>query len=311
MAQVHPFVRTLFRTASVLAFVAVVMGSVVCATDSGFECGNWPGCTDRTLLPGAGDVTALFYKNPWIEMVHRTSAILAGPAALACAIVALHLRGVHPLVKVLPWVSVAGALVAGVVGRGIVLGAVYPTWVGAADLFSALACLGGLIVATVALERGSLRFAPTRAGRYAWVSVAALVGAHLVALWAAGAGSYTRCMSWPVWTLVPGDDATLTLVRSVLYVLAITAIGAAARSSWHRSPRLAAALVGLTIGLIVLGLIIGYGHVRILGFAYSTLTVTLLALLVLVAARESLQRLHPRVESASRPRDEARATTAG
>ena len=45
---------------------------------------HWPGCSASALLP-SGPVTSFFYQNPWIEMTHRTSAILAGPAALAAA----------------------------------------------------------------------------------------------------------------------------------------------------------------------------------------------------------------------------------
>ena len=42
---------TVFRLAALFTLLAVAMGSVVCATESGFECGNWPGCTDSALLP--------------------------------------------------------------------------------------------------------------------------------------------------------------------------------------------------------------------------------------------------------------------
>ena len=285
MTEVRPSVRTLFRAASFFALVAVIMGSVVCATDSGFECGNWPGCTDRALLPSDG-VVALLYRNPWIEMIHRTSAILAGPLALACAVVALRLRGVHPLVKVLPWVAAAGALVAGYVGRGIVLGAVYPMWVGTADLLSALACMGSLVVATVALERRS-GFRPTQAGKAAWAAVALLVVSHAVALWTAGAGSYTRCMSWPVWTSVPGDNALLAGVRYVLTGAALVAIVVVVRALLGRDRALAWTIAGLTGLVLVLGVVIGWAHIASLGFVYSAVTVVLLASLVLAAARES------------------------
>lgn len=286
MTEVRPAVRTLFRTASVLALIAVVMGAVVCATDSGFECGNWPGCTDRSLLPHDA-VTALLYRNPWIEMIHRTSAILAGPAALACAIVALRLRGVNRLVKVLPWVAVAGALVAGYVGRGIVLGVSYPLWVGAADLLSALACMTSLVIATVALERGSLACTPTRAGWYAWSAVGLLLVSHTLALYAAGKGSYTRCMSWPVWASVPGDDVALSVVRYGLTAGVAVLATLAAWAILPREPRLGWTVLGLEVALLVLGPVIGWGHVTWLGFGYSALTVTMLASLVLVAARES------------------------
>lgn len=292
-------VRTLFVTAAALAFAAVVMGAVVCATDSGFECGNWPGCTDRTLLPHDA-ITDLLYRNPWIEMIHRTSAILAGPAALACALVSLRLRGVHRSVKVLPWIAVAGAAVAGYVGRGIVLGAVYPTWVGAFDLLSALACMGALIVSAVALQRGSLAFTPNATGRVAWAGVAVLVVSHTLALWTAGSGSYTRCMSWPVWSQVAGDQPVLSGIRIALTLGALAAIGWVVRGSLTHPAdrRLAWTLVGLTAALLVLGIIIGWAHVASLGFIYSTLTVALLATLTLVAARESFAPATERVEIA-------------
>ena len=286
MTEVRPSVRTLFRSASFFALVAVIMGAVVCATDSGFECGNWPGCTDRALLPSDG-VTALLYRNPWIEMIHRTSAILAGPLALACAVVALRLRGVHRLVKILPWVAVAGAFVAGYVGRGIVLGVSYPMWVGTADLLSALACMGSLVVATVALERRAVSFRPTPTGRAAWAAVTLLVVSHAVALWTAGAGSYTRCMSWPVWTSVPGDNALLAGVRYALTGAALVAIVAVVRGLLGRDRALAWTIAGLTGSVLVLGVVIGWAHLASLGFLYSAITVMLLASLVLAAARES------------------------
>ena len=285
MTEVRPSVRTLFRSASFFALVAVIMGAVVCATDSGFECGNWPGCTDRALLPSDG-VVGLLYRNPWIEMIHRTSAILAGPLALACAVVALRLRGVHRLVKILPWVAVSGALVAGYVGRGIVLGVSFPMWVGTADLLSALACMGSLVVATVALERRS-PFRPTQAGQAAWAAVSLLVVSHALALWTAGAGSYTRCMSWPVWTSVPGDNALLAGVRYVLTGAAIVAIVAVVRGLWGRDRALASTITGFTAAVLLLGVVIGWAHIASLGFVYSAVTVMLLAGLVLAAARES------------------------
>ena len=39
----------LFRAAAVFALLANIGGSIVAATHSGFECGNWPGCTADAL----------------------------------------------------------------------------------------------------------------------------------------------------------------------------------------------------------------------------------------------------------------------
>ena len=77
-----PATVRLFRIATVFTVLAVAMGSVVCATDSGFECSTWPGCYPDRFAPGSDDVTAWLYRNPIIEFVHRTSAIVCGPLVL-------------------------------------------------------------------------------------------------------------------------------------------------------------------------------------------------------------------------------------
>lgn len=226
------------------------------------------------------------------------------------AIVALRLKNVRACVKFLPWLAVVGAVVAGVVGRGIVLGQVFPTWIGAADLLFANACMIALIVATVALERGPGGFSPTRSGIAAWTATGLLLAAHTVALWTAATGSYTRCMSWPVWTAVEGDDPVLTVVRYALYLGAVVAIGLAVRGTIAHDRTVALTVAGLLVALLVLGPIIGFGQIAWLGFAYSILTVSIIAALVLLAARESLPAhqqddnpLHPAVDpvGAGRP----------
>src|SRR5674536_158559 len=73
------------------------------------------------------------------------------------------------------------------------------------DLGSALAAMAAMVVATVALERTPTRLSPSWAGILAWISVTLMVAMHLVSLFAAGKGSYTRCLSWPVWELLAAD----------------------------------------------------------------------------------------------------------
>jgi len=291
-----------FRAASLFTLLAVVLGSVVCATESGFECGNWPGCTDNALLPSGG-VNEWLYRNPWIEMVHRTSAILAGPFALASGVLALRLKAVHPLVKVLPWVTVLGAIVAGYVGRGIVLGVAFPAWVGAADLGSALVAMAAMLTATVALERTPASWFASTPGMLAWGASATLLVMHLASLYAAGAGSYTRCMSWPVWELLTADTTgslTLQYLRMVLAVLAggliVAALVVARRE--HLLPHESVA-VGVLLGLVVAtGLVIRVTGTDALGVPYSVVTVGLLFALVLFGARASLERVPERADAA-------------
>ena len=294
-SSVPTVTRTTFRITSLLTLVAVIMGSVVCATESGFECGNWPGCTDSALLPSGGVVEYLF-RNPWIEMIHRTSAILAGPGALLSAVLAWRLKGVHPLVKILPWVTVAGAIVAGYVGRGIVLGVQYPAWVSGADLGSALVAMGAMVVATVALERTPAQWFASRTGTWAWAAVGTLFVMHIASLYAAGAGSYTRCMSWPVWELLTADrtgNFALQVARMVLAVAAVGLIILATRSAREdASLRRPAVAVNVLLAVVLLtGVTIRLTGSDDLGVPYSVATVGLLWALVLLASRASLERV--------------------
>ena len=290
MTTVPRWVTLLFRAAGLFTLFAVVGGSVVAATESGFECGNWPGCFEDALLPH-GVINDLLYRNPWIEMIHRTSAVLSGPLALASAVVALRLRGVHPLVKVLPWVTVAGALVAGYVGRAIVLGTVFPTWVGALDLGSALLALVCMTTATIALERTPAQWFGTRTGAYAWGAVGTLFVMHLAGLWAAGPGSFTRVVSWPVWRLLEADVQgslgaqwlrfPLVALASVLIVLA--AREAKALGLWREG----ITAVVLTVACLAFGLGIALTGTDALGVPFALCAVAVFFTTTLLAARAS------------------------
>lgn len=284
--------RRIFQLATLLTFLAVALGSVVCATESGFECGNWPGCTASALLP-SGPVTSFFYKNPWIEMTHRTSAILVGPVALAAAILALRLKGAPRLVKVLPWVTVAGALVAGYFGRLTVLGLPVPAWGGALDLGSALAAMGAMVMATVALERMPTHLSPSRTGTLAWISVTLTVAMHLVSLFAAGKDSYTRCLSWPVWELLAADRSASGPAQVVRIGLAVAAVGTIVATIWFartqehlRGP--AGGTGVLLLVVLLFGLVILVTHSDQLGVPFSVATVALVWTQVWLAARASL-----------------------
>ena len=297
--------RRLFQIASLFTVAAVMMGAVVCATDSGFECSTWPGCYPGQPLPGEGDVAALLYKNPVIETVHRISAILAGPLVLAAALVGLRLRGASRLVRVLPWVAVLGAIAAGLFGRAIVLGGI-PVWAGAIDLLSALAAMTAMTTATVALERAGARFTLTPAAAAAWTSVGLLLSMHALAIFTAGEGSYTRCLSWPVWQLVETDGpVTLQVARWLLAIGAITAILVAGRRA-SQVPGLAGhGIVAVALLLLVLALgfvILATQYLPVIGVAYSLATVALLFHQVLLGARAALQPVtHVVTERATLP----------
>jgi cytochrome c oxidase assembly protein subunit 15 len=66
------------------AFVLVVIGVAVRATDSGLACPHWPGCFEGQFLPG---LDAGF--QVWIEWIHRTVAALIGFLILGMAVFAV------------------------------------------------------------------------------------------------------------------------------------------------------------------------------------------------------------------------------
>ncbi len=292
--------RVLYRLSALFAFLAVLGGAIVCATESGFECGNWPGCNTDALLPTEG-ITAALYKNPWIEMAHRSSAILTGPFVLAAAISALFTPRLSKLAKAMPWVALAGAFVAGFVGRMIVLGIPFPFWVGVADLAFALVALTAMIVGTVASERTPSGWRPTLTGRLAWLGVGLTFAMHLVSLYAAGPGSYTRCMSWPVWGVVHADttgNLTMQIIRVALAIAAVTVLLAAAwRGVNVRGLKGAAWVLAISIAFAIgFGIVIAVSGTDALGAPFSVATVVLFASGLLLAARASVFERQPNTE---------------
>lgn len=87
------------------AFVLVVIGVAVRATDSGLACPHWPGCFEGQFLPS---LDAGF--QVWIEWIHRTVAAIIGFLILGMAVFAfLDHRG--QLAILLP--SIAAVLLVG------------------------------------------------------------------------------------------------------------------------------------------------------------------------------------------------------
>lgn len=304
------WVTLLFRAAGLFTLFAVIGGSLVAATESGFECGNWPGCDVDAILPG-GVVNEILYRNPWIEMTHRASAILSGPLALIAGIVALRMRNIHPLAKVLPWVTVVGAFIAGFVGRGIVLGEVYPTWVGALDLGAALVALVAMTTAAILVERTPAQWFSSRAGLFAWGAVGTLLVMHLTSLWAAGPGSYTRVVSWPVWNIVHADahgSFAAQIARFPMLVLAVVLIALAVREARALGVVIEGHVaLAFAAACLLFGAIIGVTGTDTLGVPLAMCAVGAFFAMVLIAARSSVLATAPsRGMSDTTPASEAR-----
>ncbi|MGM0386723.1 MAG: hypothetical protein ACQERF_12195 [Actinomycetota bacterium] len=288
-----PTVRTVFRLAALFTFLSVLMGAVVCATESGFDCPSWPGCYPDRITP-IGDI------NPWIEFTHRAVAVLTGPILLTAAILGQRSPAVPRWVKRAQWLALAGAAAAAVFGMLIVLRGI-PVWLGVVDMAAALTAMIATGIAAVAVEARTWRRGVLSVP--AWTAVATLLVFHLSGIVVAGPASLTRCLSWPVWTLVELDGAAgpqfvrLILAGVAAFLLAFTGTRAL------RQPRLRGwgiAVLVLLAMVLTVGLVIGeaglpaedrYEGAGLAAAAlYAALSVTLLRTAVELAVRGSLTR---------------------
>ena len=279
---------TVFRLAAIFTFLAVAMGALVCATGSGASCPTWPGCRPGQLPPQ-------WQLSPLIEFTHRVVAMSAGPLVLAAAIMSRRLHGPNRWVRILPLIALAGALAAGAFGRAAILSGI-PTWMGGIDLFSALTAMTSMGVAAVMVgsaARGPARRSapgpqPLRLFPLAAMSLAVLVAMHVSGIFAAGKGSYTRCLGWPIWQRIDTDlQPWLQNVRLGLAglgaVLVLTTVVVAVRDD--RLRRWGIALGTLFAAEMVLGQVIrAAGLNKGAAAGYSVMAVALVSCLGLLMA---------------------------
>lgn len=280
---------TLYRVAAVLTFAAVALGSLVCATDSSAACPNWPGCYVGQLMPRVA-------LNPIIEFVHRVIAVSTGPVLLAAALVGLRRRR-DLTVAVLPWVALAGAIAAGVFGMlTIRVGLTTPQ--GATDLGASLIAMITMTTAAVALARTPRTAHRSPTGTYAWAAVGTLWLLHVTGVFVAGKGSLTRCVSCPVWRVVPIDGPVwLQVARMALAVVAIafvvTAVVTGVRTTGLRATAVVAAVllvIELGVGLVILA---RGGTNPALSSIYAVTMVCLLWTTTLLAGRATFVPVSP------------------
>lgn len=282
---------TVFRLAALFTFLAVAMGALVCATQSGASCPTWPGCRPDQIAPQ-------WQLGPLIEFTHRVVAMAAGPLVLAAAVMSFRMGGPDRWVRILPRVALVGAVAAGAFGRLAVLSGL-PTWLGAVDLFSALTAMTAMGVAAVMVGTPvapapdstpglAVPRHPVQVWRLAAMSLTVLVAMHVTGIFAAGPLSYTRCLGWPIWSLIERDlHHWLQVVRLVLAGLgaALVVITAVVAARDQRLRRWGVVLATLFAAEMVLGLAIRAQEFNAgVAAAYSVLAVAVLSCLGLLMA---------------------------
>lgn len=249
---------TYFHLAAAFTFVTIALGSMVCATDSSSSCPAWPVCYADRVGP---QLQAGWLENPAIEFVHRAISFTALVLLAYAGWLGRHSHDRR--LRVMPWVALVFAIGSAVFGMMIILFTL-PLGLGLIDVGGALVAM---TLITIAAEAASGRGAPAGAPRtraLAGGALGVLIVMHLSGIVVAGktsngTGSYTRCLSWPLWQVLELDRYDgLQVMRIGLAVLA-AALVVAAVVTGLADPRLRGPAVSLGVLLAVelgLGLLI-------------------------------------------------------
>jgi heme A synthase len=283
--------RDLLLAASLVTYLLVTLGGIVCVTDASQGCPDWPACYGRIVPPPRLDSI--------LEYTHRVLAALATLAIVASALVGWRSRGGR-WVRWLPATALVLLSAVIVLGALAVLRGLGPG-LAALDLGSALLVLALILAATVvAVARHANRALPARTSfenrlaRLALWTVAVVWVVLVSGVLVAGDGSLVRCLGWPL----PGGQLDLSGTRGWLQGtrrlaggLAGVLIVAVAVQAWRaqrkqRVLRSIATALGLAFGMeTAVGiLIVKQGSPVWLYTIYATVAVTVWALLVVLAA---------------------------
>lgn len=269
-----------YRLAAGFTVGAVVLGSAVCATESGLACPSWPGCYRTSIAPDG--------LHSAIEITHR---VIAFCSLVFLALAAWHGRRLAD--RRLRWFPLAAlvlAIASAVFGMMIVLFSL-PLVLGLLDVGAAMAALCLISYAVVRLD------APGRGNRlsaWTWATVAVVIVMHLLGIVVAGTGSFVRCLGWPVWRIVASDlYPGLQGVRIALGVISAALLFGVLAAAWRRPAlRVQAGLLGATwlaelvMGQAIVGQFTG-DQQRSIGLAavYSMLAGLIVWQIALLASR--------------------------
>ena len=290
--------RNLLIVATVFTALLVTMGAVVCATESGEACPDWPGCYGKVIPPPQ--------IHSIIEYTHRLIAALTTPLIVASAVVGWRRTRDLRLAGRLPLIATFFTLVVVVFGALTVLTGL-PRGVAALDLGCALIVLTLMVTAaTAAYARHADPSTPDRLSvqspfaRLGVAAAGAVYAVYVGGILVAGSGSMTRCLSWPIWRILPADLAgwpqiVRLIVAAVAALLVAALIAMAVREGGAggvRRPAFVAAIAFL-VEMLAGGVMMTSGASPLLAVIYVAAAVLLWCMLVLIAVQACLSAARP------------------
>jgi cytochrome c oxidase assembly protein subunit 15 len=243
----------LLLTAAVMTYLLITMGGIVCVTESGQGCPDWPGCYGQIIPPMRVDAV--------IEYMHRVIAALTSPFIIAAALVGWKSRAMR-------WVSRPPALAVACTFAVVAFGALavlrgLSPGLAAVDLGLALMTLALMVTASaVAVFRHGNPGLPDRLSfrnSFARLTLWTLIPVFVVlvsGVLVAEGGSSVRCLGWPLLSgqWVPRDfHAWLQMARRLMAGMASILVVAVVVQAWRTQRRHAAILRAATIvGVLLL-----------------------------------------------------------
>ena len=252
--------RALFAWASVMVYVLVLSGGIVCITDSSHGCPDWPTCHERWFPPKQ--------VNSIIEYSHRLLTPLTLPFLIAAAVVARRRYRSERWIFV-PTIGAIVCLAVVVFFGALVILTGLPRGWAAVDLGTALMALALMVMAATGV---SARFrSPDQvlgpSVTSGIVRLALLTTATVYAVLVSGVlvsrpGALMRCLNWPgVVGLGRPEDlfGSLYLLRFALGALASVLIVVLVVQVWRTQRHRPLLVRDTTIAgvLLVIGTVVG------------------------------------------------------
>jgi len=258
--------RVLLLVATAMTALLVISGGVVCVTESGRGCPDWPRCYGQMVPPMRIDAI--------IEYSHRLVAGLTSPLIIAAALVGwMRVRSIRWVSRP-PAVAVALLIVVVTLGALTVLRGI-PPWAAAIDLGSALIVLALMLTSSIVAcsRRDNPRLADRLSFDSGFARVALLAAASLFAVLVSGvlvadSGSTVRCLGCLAARPGLGGGAGrgwIQLGREVfagVAALSIVVLGTAAwRTEWDNVPirRTAMAAGALLVAQVLISAVVATG----------------------------------------------------